>query len=437
MTPTSNKTTYDVAVVGGGLAGLTAALYLARGGCSVVLYEKAEQAGGRAISQNHQGYLFNLGAHAVYEKTAGAQVLAELGIAYTAGEPQDVRAVTHDKIHDFPTGPRTLLTTSLLTIGEKVEAARALMLLTTAKPDAMRGTTLAQWLDRNTVRPSVRNLLEATARTITYTNAPEMLDMGLLVEQIAATTKGRVFYVDGGWQTLVDGLLDAARAAGVTIHTGARVQAVEQTNGRVTGIRLDNNRLVRANSVIVAGSPADASRLVDKGSHPSLQAWAEQAIPVRGACLDVALRRMPNSEVTVAAHMEKPYFLTAQSVYSKVAPEGGSLIYTIKYLHPDDHSDPKAHERELEGWLDLTQPGWRDLVVHRRFLPNLLVSNWVVSAQSGGLVGRPGPAVPGLVGLYVAGDWVGPGGLLFSASMWSARLASQAILASDAILKAA
>ena len=51
----------DSVVVGGGLAGLVSALVLARAGRSVTLIEAAEDIGGRARCQEHQGLIFNLG----------------------------------------------------------------------------------------------------------------------------------------------------------------------------------------------------------------------------------------------------------------------------------------------------------------------------------------------------------------------------------------
>ena len=52
------------------MAGLTAACYLARAGVGVTLFEKAPYLGGRAATREFDGFLFNLGGHALY--TGGA-----------------------------------------------------------------------------------------------------------------------------------------------------------------------------------------------------------------------------------------------------------------------------------------------------------------------------------------------------------------------------
>lgn len=92
-------------------------------------------------------------------------------------------------------------------------------------------------------------------------------------------------------------------------------------------------------------------------------------------------------------------------------------------------TDPKAVERELEGVVDLVQPGWRDAVAERRFLPSMTVMHALPVAAAGGLAGRPDVRVPEVRNLFVAGDWVGPEGLLADASLASAHRAATAILA--------
>jgi hypothetical protein len=101
------------------------------------------------------------------------------------------------------------------------------------------------------------------------------------------------------------------------------------------------------------------------------------------------------------------------------------LIHVAKYLPTDHKESPEADERELEGLMDLVQPGWRAQVVHRRFLPDMTVMNWLPAAREGGNRGRPGPRVPEAPGLFVAGDWVGSEGFLVDAALASAKEAAR------------
>src|SRR5262249_4558796 len=148
----------------------------------------------------------------------------------------------------------------------------------------------------------------------------------------------------------------------------------------------------------------------------TVRAWAESAIPVKAACLDVALTRLPRPRATFALGIDRPLYLSVHSAVAELGPADHAVIHLGKYLGSAD-SDAKQDERELEGLLDLVQPGWRDVVAQRRFLPNMLVANALPSAAGGGTAGRPGPRVPGADNLYVVGDWVGPHGLLADASL--------------------
>jgi phytoene dehydrogenase-like protein len=241
--------------------------------------------------------------------------------------------------------------------------------------------------------------------------------------------KGNVWYIDGGWQTLVDGLYQAALTAGVKLTTRARVTHIERDeHGAVRRVRLADGTQYSTTVVVIAADPQTTYTLVDGGEQTVLRRWAEQAIPVKMACLTVALRRLPQPKQGVAFGFDQPLYLSTHSAYARLAPTGGALIYLGKYLDPDVPTDPSANQEELERMLDLVQPGWRNEVVTSQFLPHMTVSNAMVTAAQGGQSGRPGPEVPHVPGLYVAGDWVGPDGLLSNAALASARQAAGLIL---------
>lgn len=84
MTDT-NKT--EVIVIGAGVAGLTAATLLARAGKTVRVFEKARAVGGRAVTQQRDGFHFNLGPHARYRGGPGARMLRDLGVQFHGGTP--------------------------------------------------------------------------------------------------------------------------------------------------------------------------------------------------------------------------------------------------------------------------------------------------------------------------------------------------------------
>src|SRR5436305_14252836 len=77
---------FDVAVVGGGLAGLAAAATAARAGRSVVLFEQAPEPGGRARTRTEDGFAFNIGPHALYQGGLSLGVLRDLGVEPRAAQ---------------------------------------------------------------------------------------------------------------------------------------------------------------------------------------------------------------------------------------------------------------------------------------------------------------------------------------------------------------
>jgi hypothetical protein len=99
------------------------------------------------------------------------------------------------------------------------------------------------------------------------------------------------------------------------------------------------------------------------------------------------------------------------------------VVHAMKYLDGTE-TDPQTVEMELERMMDLLQPGWRHEVVFRRYMPRLTVVHGARTIRDGGAGAAPRCAVPEVSGLYVAGDWVGPEGMLADAAFASGRQAA-------------
>ena len=393
----------DVIVVGAGLAGLIAATRLARAGCSVTVLERSEGPGGRATTTREEGYSFNLGPHALYAGGALATALGDLGVRWSGRDPgADGRVLWKGDLHALPGTPWTFLTSTALDTKGRFAAASLVRRLLLDDVGELRDVPVARWIE-GVDDPGARALGLALIRVSTYCNDPERLSAGLAVAQVRSALRHGVRYLDGGWGTLVEGLVGAATAAGVKLRFHADVQEV-----RPGGVRVGETWEEAAAVLLALPLPA-ARRLL-----PTLPA----SPPVRAACLDLALSPGYLMEHRFILGMDRPFYLVVHSATARLAPEGGALVHVAQYLGPEEHGDVT----DLEALTDRALPGWRDHVVHRRFLPSLH------AASATSLAGVARPDVRVTPGIWVAGDWVGETGLIADASAASATRAAAAIL---------
>jgi phytoene dehydrogenase-like protein len=407
--------THTHIVIGGGVAGLVAATSLAKAGRPVVLLEKASSLGGRAATREKHGFSFNLGPHALYREGELRHTLRSFGIDPRGAVPGSNGgfAIYKGRLHTLPTGFLSLLTTDLLPLSAKFEFATLLSRIGSIDASRIQHETLESWLSANLRHQIVRDVIAMLVRVTTFTNAPERQSAGAAIEQLQLGARGNVLYVDGGWQAIVEALRRAATAAGVRIAAGAPAVGVERNERTATGVRLADGALVPASTVIVTGSPADVDALVGT-------AFASRMPPpVRHATLDLGLRSLPNPRRLVAFGVDQPLYFSVHSAVAKLAPAGAAVLHVSKYLRVDETAD-RDTEHELERLVDQLQPGWRDVVDSRQFLPNLTVTHTTLTAAAGGTAGRPSHRLASLDNVFIAGDWVGARGQLSDAAAASA-----------------
>lgn len=414
------KHTFDVAIVGGGVAGLAAAAYLGRAGLAAVVIEKGSELGGRARTASENGFFLNLGPHAVYRSGPAWRALQELSVSFSGRAPKvsGTLAIARSAVHTMPVGLVSLVTTGLMPLSAKLELSRLMTAIDRVEPEPLLRMSALEWVERMLATEGARGVVKNFLRVATYTGELDLLSAGAAIEQLQHVLKHGVLYLDEGWQTLVDGLKNVAIQAGATIRSGNGAKEVLATNDGVS-IVLHDSSVIRARAAVLAVGPRAAAALVPTSR--ALSTAAEQAHPVKVSVLDVALSKLPRPRAKVAFGTDEPLYFSVHSATAKLAPEGGAVVHAMRY---GADMDAHAAERQLEGVMDMLQPGWREVVVTRRFLPAMIASNDLVSASRGGTLGRPGVQMADTPGLFIAGDWVGQEGILLDCALSSARQAA-------------
>ncbi len=407
----------DTIVVGGGIAGLCAAAEAARAGQRVEVLD-AHGVGGRARTSENGGYLFNTGPHAVYIGGALHTALADFGIAAPGGIPPTAGGVYQvgEELHGFPSGARSLLTTSGLGIAGKLRAARWLGGIARLDTRPLVGRTVGEWL-ADQPRDLAR-LLHALVRLSTYTDLPDSMDAGVAAAQVKSGVTTGVRYLDGGWRTIVDGLRGVVQSNRGVVREHVEVASVDAGSG--VAVHLADGTSLEARHVVIAtGGPGVAARLCCR----PVGGAERLGPPVEAACLDLALRRVPERSFILGA--DRPLYLSLHAPTARLAPDGGALLSVMRYLRPGE--EPPAHATTRAEFRELaTVAGVRDAdVVVERYLARSTVYHGVPLAVHGGLAGRPGVDGLGLADVSIAGDWVGPDGLLADASAASGRAAAR------------
>ncbi|HEU4944130.1 MAG TPA: flavin monoamine oxidase family protein [Solirubrobacterales bacterium] len=284
----------DVAIVGAGLSGLTAARALADAGREVVVLEARDRIGGRLLNDSlGDGVQVDLGGQWVGSDHSRVQGLAgELGLELFPqfGDGENLLDVSGTRRRYRGTIPRLGPGVLWDIFVARRRIARLARGVSAEQPWAadraaeLDDQTLAEWCEANVRTPIARELIGLAGRTVWGAGPEELSMLHVLFYVRSAGSFDKLIDTEGGAQQ--DRLEGGAQelALGLAASLGERVRLgfpVRRIEGRDGSVRIVADGLeLEAQRAIVAVPPAIAARIEFEPALPEMrQQLAEQLRP--------------------------------------------------------------------------------------------------------------------------------------------------------------
>ncbi|WP_018132008.1 phytoene desaturase family protein [Effusibacillus pohliae] len=421
-----------IIVIGGGLAGLSAAARLAKNGLDVTLLEKAPKLGGRAITIPLKGFAFNFGAHAIYSRDSSyiRKLEKELGldIGWVDFDPAKARYDLGNELTEMPATLEGLFKTKVLSGSGKalfaIEVIKTICRLERGK----EGVTIGEWLDRSNLHDDVKDLMLTLASSNFFTKEPERIPSTVYFayyQRMFRTSKA-VSYIAGGWQSLVGELERVVRESGSQILTKAKIERVLFDENRIRGVETADG-LIEGDEFVFAIPPKELGKIF--AGTPLEQSIAPYLLYYPNTVLvyDIGLKNRIDIPYTYIYDKTSRVFLTDISAYTDCTPPGGQLIQAIAYLRSAEAGNREYAlqlKQTIEQLFNKHLPGWREQLVAQRYTERASAQEIKVEDDQRLLPVRF-HACPNA---YFAGDWVEGVGMLSELSFSSAYEAGNRIL---------
>jgi len=362
----------EISIIGGGIAGLVAAITVAEQGEPAVIYEASPKLGGRARTEDGD-YRPNLGAHALYHGAFSEWMTAQ-GLCPELAPPRKsaFKIARNDRVHRLPLA--------------------LLPMLRTLKRQAPIDLDYRSWAHQQMSRRGAEAAI-GFASLPTFHGDPGSLSAAFVHERIQRSFENpSVGYVAGGFIAIIDSLATHARTLGVHIETGEKCQHLP------------------AGPVIVATDFRAARQLLDD---PTID-WPAP----RTAMLDIAVEPHKKDR-TAVLDVDRGVYISDYSAYDPtLAPAGQHLYQCCAGLREGE--DLASGLDRIRSVLNLALPGWSSRCHYKR----QGLTEGAGPADPPGTSWRDRPAITRPNNRYLIGDRVASPGILCEVAFTSAREAA-------------
>ncbi len=346
----------DIAVVGAGLAGLTAALRLSQAGQRVTVFERYARPGGLARVLEVGGEPLEAFYHHLFTSDGVYVALAEeLGVADLIDWlPSRMGIWTAGRLWDFGT-PQSLLRFRPLSLVDKIRFALSTLLLQRSRdPSRFENVTASEWIQRHQGR-RVWHTIWGPLFEQKFAEDADKVAMVWLWGKLNLRGKSRsasgigerLGYMRGSFARLVEALEARLEDGGTELHLSEAVQRVDHDGKRFT-LRTRGGTWT-ADRVVVATPVPDyleiAGHLLDTGERTSLAAL--RATGAICTILELEHSLTPYYWLNIA-DPEMPFGgLIEHTNYIPRQRYGGRhVLYISNYLFPD-HPLYRASKSEI------------------------------------------------------------------------------------------
>jgi len=426
-----------VVVIGGGLAGITAAIALAESGADVALLEARPRLGGATCSFNRDGLIVDTGQHIFLGCCSAYRgLLAKLGMTEHAplqdrfdvtvlapGRPAPRRArlrrtALPGPLHMLPALGRY----PFLSWAERAQVSRPALAMRLLDPAAPAADTqrFGDWLAARGQSERARRVLWDLFSVSALNIAGDDASLALAATVVKTGLLGKNNAADIGVPALPLGELHGDAAAtllaklGAQVTLGAKVTSIEvteDTDARFR-VRLARHADLAADAVVLAVPHEKAAPLVPAGALPAatVQGWAGLgASPIVNVHV---IYDRPVTDLPFAAAIDSPvqwvFDRTRISGISASNHGGPGQYLAISLSAADEYADvPAARLREqfVPALAELF-PAARDARVTEFFVTRERRATFRQTPGSGALRPKAATRRPGLV---LAGAWTDTG----------------------------